>query len=45
MTSDEKREAYIKGDYWFEARYLCGRTDLWNVDDWVRYIDAHGGWL
>lgn len=37
----EMREAYNAGRYKFKVPPVC--TYYWDADDWIRFINAHGG--
>lgn len=42
--TERERELYRDGHYAFDPCYICGNTDLWDEDDWIRYVRACGRW-
>jgi hypothetical protein len=43
LSLEEKRELYRIGKYKFKAPPV--HSSGWREDDWIRFIDAYGGWL
>lgn len=41
-TYEQKVEMYKAGTYKFEVPPVC--TVPWDVDSWIRFIDACDGW-
>ena len=42
LTLQDKYKMYKEGAYMFQPPPVC--TTYWGMDDWVKYIDAHGKW-
>jgi hypothetical protein len=43
MTYQEKVQAYNKGEYKMPVPPVS--TSLWDIDDWITYIDLSGVWF
>lgn len=43
LSLEEKRELYRAGHYKFKCPPV--HHSGWGENDWIRYIDAHGGWF